>query len=79
MKQMMDNKEHPILHVSKSTMTALPYLIHYMSACRVTLATTVHVTHGTISHVRLRCAQRTTNIQATETHAMNAHTAQTHV
>ena len=54
-------------------------LITYTSACRVILATTDHVTHGTISHVQLGCAQQMTNIRATKTHVMNACMAQTHI
>ena len=53
--------------------------ITYRSACRATLVRTDKVTRGTISHVRLRHAQQTTNVQATETCLMNTCVAQTHI
>ena len=53
--------------------------VTYRSACRVTLATIDHLTHGNISHVRLGHMQQMTNIRVTKTCMMNAHAAQTHV
>ena len=53
--------------------------ITYRSACRVTLAMTDHVPHGTFSHMWLGHVQGMTNVQVTETCVTHAHMAQTHI
>ena len=53
--------------------------ITYRSASRVTLVTTDHITHGTISHVQLGHAQQMMNVQATETHDECMHSSNPHM